>query len=98
MSAQEPPWRWDRAGILAMSIVLLLLAAFVAAACGLFFMDVPLALETSASSAGLTIRKAILRTGVTGVGFVAGYLIAAIASLRHLFGGRTCVNASSSSA
>lgn len=77
--------RGSRPGILAVSIVLLLLAVAVAAAYGLFLMDVPLALRASKSPAGLTIRKAIVRTSVMGIGFGAGYLIAAIASLRYLF-------------
>lgn len=73
--------RW---GIITVAVVLVILAILVAAALGVFMLTAPIALEAAGEPAGLTIMKAVIRTGTMGVGFGLAYVIGAAAAFRHL--------------
>ena len=75
--------RGVRGGVVATAAVCLVLAGLIGAAYVLFLTDVPLALKAATGPAGLTLKKAIARTTVLGVGFGTAYLIAGVAALRH---------------
>lgn len=77
--------RGRRIGIWVVSVLLLVFAVLIGAGCTMFALDVPLALKATAGGpAALVIKKTIVRTAVMGIGFGGGYLIAAVASIRHV--------------
>jgi hypothetical protein len=79
--------RW---GTVLIALILISLGLLVIGGLTLFLLTAPLAWNSAAATpAGMTIKKAILKTTVLGVCFGAGYLIAAVASLRQTFGRRT---------
>ena len=78
--------RAERAGVVAMAIVLSLLLVLIVGAFLLFLSDVPLALNASNQAVVvLTMKKSIVRTSVMGLGFGAAYLVAVVVSCRYLF-------------
>ena len=72
--------RW---GIITTAAVLIVLALLIGAAYVLFLSDVPLALRAATGPAGLTLKKAIARTSVMGIGFGTAYFVAGVVALRH---------------
>lgn len=77
--------RGSRWGVIATSGFLLLLALVVLALFVVFLSDVPLALRATArEGTKFVIRRGIIRTGILGLGFSAGFLIAAVMSLVSL--------------
>ncbi len=77
--------RGRRIGILVTSILLVAFALLILGAWTVFTLDVPMALNAAGSGpASLVIKKTIVRTTSMGLGFGAGYLIAAVASFRHI--------------
>jgi len=75
-----------RSGVMTMGIVFALLGLGVVACYGIFALDIPIALKFATGPAGLTIKKAIVRSLVMGACFGVGYLAAAVVSFRYLFG------------
>ena len=75
-----------RSGVMTMAIVFTLLGIGVVACYLLFALDIPIALKFATGPAGLTIKKAIVRSLVMGACFGVGYLSAAVVSFRYLFG------------
>jgi len=74
--------RW---GIITMTVAMVVLGLLILSAYGVFLLDVPLALRSSAGSPqALAVRRAIARTTILGVGFSVGYLAGAAFSLRSL--------------
>jgi hypothetical protein len=73
--------RWQ--AIVAASLMLLF-AAWMLGALILFLLDVPVAMRAVEGAARLGIMKAIAKTSFLGVLFLVGYLVAAIAALRHV--------------
>ena len=77
--------RGSRAGVIAVSLFVLLAGLAVLALYLLFLSDVPMALRATAGKlGGLPIRRGIARTSILGVGFGVGYLAAALVSLMSL--------------
>jgi hypothetical protein len=79
-SAMARGVRWQ---LVAMAVVLLGMALFLAGALVVFVLVVPVALSVIDGPARVGILKAIARTLVLGVVFVAAYSAAGIGSLRH---------------
>lgn len=71
--------RWQ---IITTAVIILLLAAWILAASVLFLLDVPIALRAVQGIAQLGIVKAIAKTGLLAVLFLAGYILAGVAALR----------------
>ena len=67
-----------------LAVVALLGALFCIGGYLLFLSDVPLALRNSPPEFRTGVKKAIFRTTVFGVSFTTAYLVAGIATLRHL--------------
>ena len=76
--------RGVRPGVVAMSVVFVLLALFVAAMFVVFLLDVPLAIQMVKGVVGLELKKTIARTLVMGVAFDVMYVAAAVVSFRYL--------------
>ncbi|HSQ32976.1 MAG TPA: hypothetical protein VLN49_24140 [Gemmatimonadaceae bacterium] len=81
-----------KANLVAISVVLGLLAAFVAAAMLMFLLDVPVALRAVSAQgvppqAATEIKRTIVRTLTMGVGFGLVYLYGAVVSIRFLLRG-----------
>lgn len=75
-----------RPGVTAMGIVFALLGLGVVVCYALFALDVPIALKFATGPAGLTIKKAIVRSLVMGACFGVAYIAQAVVSFRYLFG------------
>jgi hypothetical protein len=76
--------RGSRAGVIAMSVVFVLLVVLVGLAYTLFLLDVPLVLKLATGPGGMAIKKAVVRTSVMGLGFGAAYVGAAGLSFNYL--------------
>lgn len=77
--------RGMRKSVLLLSVFLVLLSLFVAAAYGLFLLTVPLALRTANAPGGFVLQKAVVQTSVHGVCFGTAYLVAAGVSFHNLY-------------
>lgn len=75
--------RGRRLGIIVVALVMLLLGAAVMAALVIFALDVPIALRVVTPEVAVGIKKAIAKTVMLGVVFSTGYVVAAVAALRH---------------
>ncbi len=71
--------RWQ---VIAVSSILLIWAAVILAALGLFLLDVPLALGAVQGPARLGIIKAIVKCVMLGMLFSLAYIVAGIGALR----------------
>jgi hypothetical protein len=79
-----------KANLVAISVVLSLLALFVAAAMLMFLSDVPVALRAVSAQgvplqAATEIKRTIVRTMAMGLGFGVVYGYGAVVSIRFLF-------------
>ena len=72
--------RWQ---IVLVAAIVLTFAVLILGALAVFALDVPIALRTVQGPAHLGILKAIAKTVTLGLLFAAGYLVSAIAALRH---------------
>lgn len=75
--------RW---GVAVMAVLFTLMGIGVVVCYGIFALDIPIALKFANGPAGLTIKKAIVRSLVMGACFGVGYLAAAVVSFRYLLG------------
>ena len=75
-----------RAGVMTMGVFFTLLGLGIVACYVLFALDIPIALKFATGPAGLTIKKAIVRSLVMGACFGVAYLAAAVVSFRYLSG------------
>jgi hypothetical protein len=73
-----------RPGVMAMGSVFTLLGLGVVACYALFALDIPIALKFATGPAGLTIKKAIVRSLVMGACFGICYWASAVVSFRYL--------------
>ena len=73
-----------RPGIIVSAWFMVLFALVLLAGLGLFVLDIPMALRAVSEEAAVGIRKAIGKTLLLGVLFPVGYIVAAVAALRHL--------------
>jgi hypothetical protein len=81
-----------KANLVAVSVVLGLLAVFVAASMVVFLLDVPVALRAVSApavppQAAAEIKRTIVRTMAMGLGFGLVYLYGAVVSIRFLLRG-----------
>jgi hypothetical protein len=81
-----------KANLAAVSVVLGLLAVFVAASMVVFLLDVPVALRAVSApavppQAAAEIKRTIVRTMAMGLGFGLVYLYGAVVSIRFLLRG-----------
>lgn len=72
--------RWQ---VILTAWILLLFATWILAGLVLFSLDIPVAMKAVQGAARLGIMKAIAKTSFLGVLFLTGYVVAAIATLRH---------------
>jgi hypothetical protein len=77
--------RADRAQIICVSAAVLLLALAMIGALVIFLLDVPVALQSSQGVAHLGIMKAIAKTLIMGIVFIAVFAAIGIAGLRYSF-------------
>jgi len=73
-----------RPGIVAMSVVFVLLALFVAVMFVIFLLDVPVAIQMVKGPVGLELKKQIVRTIIMGATFGVMYVAGAVVSFRYL--------------
>ena len=81
--------RGRRLGTIVVSVLMLLLGVAVLAALVIFALDIPIALRVVTPEVAVGIKKAIAKTVMLGVVFSMGYVVAAVAALRHAMRGRT---------
>jgi hypothetical protein len=73
--------RWQ---VIVTSWLMILFALMILSALVIFLLDVPIALRAVSGPARLGIFKAIAKTGLIGLLFPTGFLVAAVGALRYL--------------